>query len=94
MSTFITILVKVLGYILIFCAIADMLQWAFTGTYSNTAGTLVTQLVSDVAGLPTQILCMIQNLFYALINVAIAIIWNIVPGLPSPAPTIATPSCP
>lgn len=94
MTTFVSIALKILGGILLICAAADLLQWAFTGTWPNTAGTLVTGLVNDVAGMPTQILCMIQNLFYAIINVAISIIWAIVPGLPSPAPTIATPSCP
>lgn len=81
------IIMKIIGAVVIIMVLIDIMGWATGGTYDGSASAFIMDIATAVTSFPSQILCFVFNFIGQIINVAVALVFGIIPGLPSP-PTI------
>lgn len=91
MSSFLSIIGRLFFYFVIVVLLADLITWAFTGTFPNTLASLASGLVTFLTDIPEIVLCFVQDLIYAVINIIIGLISSI---FSTSLPSLTAPACP
>lgn len=69
---------KILGFVAIYMAAADLLKWSVTAQYDNSSTNFISDLASNVVNLPSQIVCYILNVALQLIEFAVKAVFDLV----------------
>jgi len=78
MDSVLSVIFKILGFVAIYMAAADVLQWSVTSTYNNSATAFISDLSSNVVNLPSQIVCYVLNVVLQLIEFAVKAVFDLV----------------